>query len=63
VRTAILRAYLAVVGANFGHGAVAPAVADVPQFLTGRMEHLVLLRGDIHFFGPKIFAKIWVHGV
>jgi hypothetical protein len=38
-------------------------MADVPQFLAGRVEYLVLLGRDIHFFRPKIFAKIWIHGV
>jgi hypothetical protein len=63
VSAAILRGDLSIVRAHFGHGAVAPAMADVPQLFTGCLKHLVLLGGNIHLFRPKIFAKIWIHGV
>jgi hypothetical protein len=58
---AVLRADLPVIRADFGHGAVAPAMADVAEFFARGLEYLVRLRRDIHFFRPKIFAEIWVH--
>jgi hypothetical protein len=54
---------LTVVGTYFGHGAVAPAMADAAEFLGGRFEHVILFGGNIHFFRPEIFAEIRVHGV
>jgi len=36
---------------------------DIAQFLTRGGEYFVLLRGNIHFLRPKMFAEIWVHGL
>ena len=63
VFAAMLSADLAVIGAHFGHGAIAPAMSDLAELFTGSGKHFVRLGGNIHFFGPKIFAEIWVHGV
>ena len=52
---------LPVIRADFSHRTIAPAVADVVEFLTGSRKHFVRLRGDIHFFRPKMFAEIGVH--
>jgi hypothetical protein len=60
--TAVLSADLAVIGAHFSHGAIAPAMADLAELLAGSGKHFVRLGGNIHFFRPKIFAEIWVHG-
>ena len=59
---AALSGYLTVIGSHFGHGAIAPAVADVPEFVARSGKNLVLLGGNVHLFRPKIFAEIWVHG-
>jgi hypothetical protein len=63
VIAAIQGAHLAVVRSHFGHGAVAPAMADSSEFFAGGLEDVILFGGDIHLFRPKIFAEMWVHGV
>jgi len=54
---------LAVVRSNFGHGAVAPAMADAAEFFFRSLEDVILLGRDVHFFRPEISAKMWVHGL
>jgi hypothetical protein len=38
-------------------------MADAPQFFAGGLKYIILLGGDVHLFGSKIFAKIWIHGL
>jgi hypothetical protein len=61
VFTALWGAHLAVVGTDFGHRAVAPAMPNIAKFVAGSRKHLVRLGGNIHFLCPKIFAEIWIH--
>jgi hypothetical protein len=58
VFTTVVASHLAVIRAHFGHGAIAPAMANVVRFFAGSREHFVRLGGNVHFFRPKIFAEI-----
>jgi hypothetical protein len=57
-----LCADLFIVRPNFRHRAIAPAMANLAKLFAGSRKNLVRLGGDIHFFRPKMFAEIWVHG-
>jgi hypothetical protein len=61
-RIADLDADLFVIEADFREGAITPAMAGKNRFISGRGEHFVRLRWDVHFFCPKMFAAIgWLH--
>jgi hypothetical protein len=62
ILAAMRSAHLPVVGTDFRHRPIAPAMPNFVELLAGSGKNLVRLGRDIHLFRPKIFAEIWVHG-